>query len=124
MIGYMLSHPSKIWMPFLEHIELTLITLVISVVIAGLLTALAEFRPRTGDALRRIFSVVYSVPSLALFALLIPVTGLGRTSAIIVLTLYNQYLLLRNFLAGLDGVDPAVMEAAKAMGMTPLQRLE
>ena len=70
-----------------------------------------------------LFSVIYSIPSLALFALLIPVTGLGRNSALIVLTAYNQYLLLRNFLTGLDEVDPYIREAAREIGMTPMQVL-
>ena len=65
----------------------------------------------------------YAIPSLALFAILIPATGLGKTTAIIVLILYNQYVLLRNFLAGLRGVDPAMLEAAAGMGMTTLQVL-
>ena len=68
-------------------------------------------------------SMVYSIHSLALLALLIPLTGLGQKTAIIALVIYNQYLLLRNFLAGLNGVDPAIMEATAAMGMTHMQRL-
>ena len=52
-----------------------------------------------------------------------PVTGLGRTTAVIVLTLYNQYILLRSFTAGLRDVDPAVCEAAKGIGMTDMQIL-
>jgi osmoprotectant transport system permease protein len=69
------------------------------------------------------FSVVYSIPSLALFAILIPVTGLGKVTAITVLVVYNQYLLLRNFIAGLNEVDSAIIEAATGMGMTNMQTL-
>lgn len=58
-----------------------------------------------------------------MFAMLIPVTGLGTKTALIVLTLYNQYLLLRNFTAGLNGVDSAIIEAAAGMGMTTMQIL-
>ena len=123
MIEYIASHPDKILTPLLQHIWLTLITLVISVIIAGLLTIAAKLRPGLGNALRSIFSVVYSVPSLALFALLIPVTGLGRVSAVIVLCVYNQYLLLGNFLTGLNEVDPAIRESAVGIGMTPMQEL-
>ncbi|MDR1043029.1 MAG: ABC transporter permease, partial [Clostridiales Family XIII bacterium] len=67
----------------------------------------------------RIFGGVYAIPSLALFALLIPVTGLGMDTAILVLVVYNQFLLIRNFIAGLDSVDPLIVEAATGMGMTP-----
>ncbi len=123
MIEYLRKHPEKVLGALTEHIELVLITLVISLVIACLLTLLAMRSERVSDALNNLFSVLYSVPSLALFALLIPVTGLGRTTAVIVLTLYNQYILLRSFTAGLRDVDPAVCEAAKGIGMTDMQIL-
>ena len=123
MIEYLRKHPEKVLGALTEHIELVLITLVISLVIACLLTLLAMRSERVSDALNNLFSVLYSVPSLALFALLIPVTGLGRTTAVIVLTLYNQYILLRSFTAGLRDVDPAVCEAAKGIGMTEMQIL-
>lgn len=123
MIEYIRKHPEKVLGALTEHIELVLITLVISLVIACLLTLLAMRSERVSDALNNLFSVLYSVPSLALFALLIPVTGLGRMTAVIVLTLYNQYILLRSFTAGLRDVDPAVCEAAKGIGMTDMQIL-
>ena len=123
MLAFLLKHPEKIFNPMLEHIQLVLITLVISVAIAALLTLLCVRSRLAGTILLQLFSLVYSIPSLALFALLIPVTGLGRTSAVIVLTAYNQYLLLRNFLTGLEEVDPAVREAARGIGMTEMQIL-
>jgi len=123
MIEYLLNHPAKIWNPFVSHIELVLITLLISVVFAILLTMLSVQFEKVGYVLLQIFSVVYSIPSLALFALLIPLTGLGTRSAVIVLVLYNQYLLLRNFLAGINEVDPAVREAAKGIGMRSMEIL-
>lgn len=123
MIEYIRKHPEKVLGALTEHIELVLITLVISLAIACLLTLLAMRSERVSDALNNLFSVLYSVPSLALFALLIPVTGLGRTTAVIVLTLYNQYILLRSFTAGLRDVDSAVCEAAKGIGMTDMQIL-
>jgi osmoprotectant transport system permease protein len=123
MIEYIRKHPEKVLGALTEHVELVLITLVISLAIACLLTLLAMRSERVSDALNNLFSVLYSVPSLALFALLIPVTGLGRTTAVIVLTLYNQYILLRSFTAGLRDVDPAVCEAAKGIGMTDMQIL-
>lgn len=65
--------------------------------------------------------MLYSIPSLAMFAILIPLTGLGKTTAILVLVIYNQYLLLRNFLTGLREVDESIIEAATAMGMKKMQ---
>lgn len=123
MIDFLLSHPEKIITPLLEHVSLTAVTLVISVLMASVLTILGTAVPVLGKILTAVFSVVYSIPSLALFALLIPITGLGRTSAVIVLCAYNQYLLLGNFLTGLAEVDPGVREAAKGIGMTVMQEL-
>ena len=123
MIELLKKHPEKIYRPLLEHIQLVLIVLVISVLIAAVLTVLCVKFPVLSNGLLQLFSVIYSIPSLALFALLIPVTGLGRTTAVTVLVAYNQYLLLRNFLTGLNEVDPAVREAARGIGMTDMQVL-
>ena len=123
MIDFLLSHPEKVITPLLEHISLTAITLAFSVLLAFALTVLAVVMPVIGNMLTVVFSVVYSIPSLALFALMIPLTGLGRTTAVIVLCAYNQYLLLGNFLTGLNEVDPGVREAAKGIGMTAMQEL-
>ena len=123
MIDYLTSHPDKIFVPLLQTVELTLITMVISVILASLLTMLAVKYPGAGYFLTQLFSVIYSIPSLALFALLIPITGLGEKTAVIVLVIYNQYLLLRNFITGLSEVDPGVREAAKGIGMTDMQIL-
>ena len=123
MIEYITRHPEKVIGPLTEHIWLVLVTLVISLAIASILTVLAMHSEKVSDLLNNFFSLVYSVPSLALFALLIPITGLGRTSAVIVLTLYNQYLLLRNFTTGLREADPVACEAAKGIGMTDMQIL-
>ena len=123
MLTFLQKHPDKIYKPLLEHVQLVVITLLISVAIAVLLTVLSTQYQKVGQVLMNLFSVVYSIPSLALFALLIPVTGLGRTTAVVVLTAYNQYLLLRNFITGLNEVDPAVREAAAGIGLTRMQML-
>lgn len=121
MIAFFQKHPEKVYVPLLEHAQITGITLLFSVAIAALLTLAALRWKRVQTILEQIFAVLYSVPSLAMFALLIPVTGLGRTTAVIVLTIYNQYLLMKNFLTGLQETDPAVVEAARGIGMSWLQ---
>ncbi len=121
MIEYLKKHPEKIFVPFFEHVQIVLITLAFSIVIAAVLTLLSLKYHRLQNALGQFLAILYSIPSLAFFALLIPITGLGRTTAIIVLTVYNQYLLVRNFLTGLQEVDPAAVEAAKGIGMTWMQ---
>ncbi len=123
MIDYLVNHPDKILIPLLEHLRLVLITLILSVAVAAVLMLLSTRSKAVERILLQVFSVIYSIPSLALFALLIPVTGLGTTSAVIVLVAYNQYLLLRNFMTGIHEVDPAVVEAARGIGMTDMQVL-
>ena len=123
MIDYAQRYSDRLIQATLEHLEIVVITLIISLVIAAVLTVACSYSGRLSHILLNLLSMIYSIPSLALLALLIPVTGLGKKTAILVLVVYNQYLLLRNFLAGLDGVDRAVVEAATGMGMTHMQRL-
>ena len=73
MIEYLKKHPEKVIGPLTEHIWLVLLTLAISLVTASVLTVLAMRSEKISNALNNLFSLVYSVPSLALFALLIPV---------------------------------------------------
>src|SRR6185436_19453705 len=69
-----------------------------------------------------VLGVIYTIPSLSLFVLLIPVLGLGLRPAIVALVAYAQIVLVRNILIGLVGIDPAIIEAAKGMGMNGWQR--
>lgn len=123
MIEYLIKYGDKLGTALIEHLVLVSITLIISLFMAAVLTLLAMRSRLISKLLVYSFSVVYSVPSLALFAILIPVTGLGKVTAIVVLVLYNQYLLLRNFIAGLNDVDASIIESAMGMGMTDTQIL-
>ncbi|RCW63151.1 ABC transporter permease [Saliterribacillus persicus] len=123
MIEYALEYPDKLYFPLLEHIQMLFITLILSLILASILTIITIYSESLSKTFVYIFSVIYSIPSLAIFALLIPLTGLGKTTAIIVLVLYNQYLLLRNITEGLKEVDPAVTEAAIGIGMNKIQLL-
>ena len=123
IIAYASRYYDKLLSATLEHLEIVVITLLISLALAALLTVACSYSKTLSRVLLNLFSMIYSIPSLALLALLIPVTGLGRRTAIVALVIYNQYLLLRNFLAGLDGVDRGIVEAATGMGMTHMQLL-
>lgn len=123
MIDYLLRYPDKLLKAFVEHVEIVVITLLISIIFAALLTILTAYSKVASVVLVNLFSMVYSIPSLALFAILVPLTGLGKTTAIIVLVVYNQYILLRNILDGLNNVDSSIIEAATGMGMSKSQLL-
>ncbi|WP_339193547.1 zinc-binding dehydrogenase [Paenibacillus sp. FSL P4-0176] len=107
MIDYAIKHPDKLVQALLEHVEILILTMLLSVIIAIVLTILALASDKVSRSLIYMFSILYSIPSLALFAIMIPVTGLGKTTAITVLIAYNQYILLRQFIAALNHVFTA-----------------
>lgn len=123
MIEAFAKQPMYYLSAFAQHLELVLITLAISIVLASILTFLIMQNEKLTNAVIQVFSAIYSIPSLALFALLIPFTGLGDLTAIIVLVAYNQYLLIRNFIAGLRSVDKSIVEAGRGMGMSRFRLL-
>ena len=123
MIDYFVRYHDKLLAALGEHVVLVATGLALSLVLAASLTLLCIYSKRASEAVVGVCSMIYSIPSLAMFALLIPLTGLGKGTAILVLILYNQYLLLRNFVTGLNEVEPAVVDAATGMGMTNMQVL-
>lgn len=120
---YLMNYYDKLLAATVEHLQIVLISMILSLAAVMVLTVLCSVFPVISGIMLGFLSAVYSIPSLAMLAVLIPVTGLGRTTAVTVLVIYNQYLLLRNFLAGLDEVDKSIVEAAAGMGMSPLQVL-
>ena len=119
MIQYFARYHDRLLTAFGQHILLLLLTMFFSILIAAILAlALHRAGPAAERTALRIAGIVYTIPSLALFALLIPVLGLGMRTAICVLVLYNQFLLLRNILAGFNAVAPSLIEAGRGMGMT------
>ena len=106
-----------------EHIELTLIAVGIGFAIS-LAAALAAHRLRFVETPFALASaVIYTIPSLALFQLLVPFTGLSVTTVEVALVGYTLLILFRNILAGLRSAPPEVLEAARGMGLTPTQTL-
>lgn len=112
----------QIWDRTLEHLTLTGISVSLGLIISiGL--AIVAFRWRwTFVPITWATGVLYAIPSLALFALLVPFVGLSQTNALIALTSYTLLILIRNIVAGIDGVPAAVVEAADGMGYTPRAR--
>ncbi|SDP23655.1 osmoprotectant transport system permease protein [Paenibacillus sp. yr247] len=123
MIEYGSNHLDKLGKALLEHLEMLVATMMISILLASILTIVAMSSKIISKMLIQLFTVIYSIPSLALFAILIPVTGLGKVTAITVLIIYNQYILLRNFIAGLNEIDPSILEAAAGIGLSNMQVL-
>ncbi|HET8929183.1 MAG TPA: ABC transporter permease [Acidimicrobiales bacterium] len=105
------------------HIELTVIAVVAGLIVSLPLGIWAQRRPRTLGPVLGGAGVLYTIPALAAFALLIPYTGSGNLTAVIPLTAYTLLILVRNIVTGLDGVPDEALEAADAMGLTRSQRL-
>lgn len=121
--GWIGDHLDDIWQRTVEHVVLTAIAIAVGFVISSLLAALALRLRWTYGPITVIGSLLYTIPSLALFALLIPITGLGLLTAEIALVSYTILILVRNIVSGMDGVPPDVREAADAMGYRRLRRL-
>jgi osmoprotectant transport system permease protein len=120
------EHRTEIASATLEHLTLVAIAMVLAIAIGVPLGMYIVQR----SALRRLAlgaaSIFQTIPSLALFGFLIPVPfigGIGRRTAIVALVLYALLPILRNTYVGLTGIDPPVLEAAEAMGMTDAQIL-
>lgn len=99
-----------------EHVELTVLAVVIGVLIATPLVLVSRRWRGLYPVVLTTTGILYTVPSLALFTLLLPWTGLTRTTALIGLVGYTLLILVRNAVTGLDAVDGDVREAAEAMG--------
>ena len=120
---YLREHPDRVFRLTQEHIEIVGITILIAMAI-GVPLGILITRLRWLEApVLATTGILYTVPSLALFAILIPYTGLGGTSVVIALVLYSLLAIVRNTVAGIDSVPPATLDAARGMGMTGAQRL-
>jgi len=124
--SFFAEHRAEILGATLDHIELVLISMVIAMFIAVPLGMFIVQRPALRAVSIGIANIFQTIPSLALFGFLIPIPfigGIGKRTAIVALVLYALLPILRNTYVGLRGIDPAVLEAAEAMGMTRAQIL-
>jgi osmoprotectant transport system permease protein len=120
-LDYLFRRPDRVLEFTREHLALTLLAIGLALLVAVPLgIAAARYRRLTMPTLATL-GAIYTVPSLAALAFLIPVLGIGRLPAVLVLAAYAQLFLVRNIVAGLRGVDAAALEAARGMGMTGWQ---
>jgi osmoprotectant transport system permease protein len=123
---FLLRNRSEVFERSLEHIGLVGASMAISLVIGLPLGIALVRRTKLQRWVIGAANVVQTIPSLALFGFLIPVPwigGVGASTAIVALSLYALLPILRNTCTGIAGVDPAVVESARGMGMTPRQVL-
>ena len=123
---FFVEHRAEILGATANHLALVVISMAFAIAIAVPLGMVIVHRRTLRNLALGLASIFQTIPSLALFGFLIPIPfigGIGRRTAIVALVLYALLPILRNTYVGLTGIDPAVLEAAEAMGMTERQIL-
>lgn len=125
---YLFEHFSdRVWPRMAEHIMISGASLLIALVVALPLGLALSRLQRFATPVLVLLGIIYTIPSFALFAFLVPFTGIGVEPAVIALVSYALVVLVRNTMVAFNSVDPAVKEAAKGMGMSQgrvLRRVE
>jgi osmoprotectant transport system permease protein len=119
---WIVDNLDQIGLRLAEHVQMTVLAVAIGFAISFALAMLTRAVPRLYAPIIGVSGVLYSIPSLALFALLVPITGLSLLTAEVALVSYTFLILIRNIVAGLDGVPADAIDAADGMGYTPMQR--
>lgn len=123
LTSYLFQHFDRVWPLLVQHLIISGLSLAIALVISlptGLLLSRAH---ALATPVLGLFGIIYTIPSFALFAFLVPFTGIGSRPAIIALSAYALVVLTRNTMVAFNSVDPAVKEAARGMGMSNAQLL-
>ncbi|HZR24785.1 MAG TPA: ABC transporter permease/substrate-binding protein [Vicinamibacterales bacterium] len=126
LLQFWSAHRTELATLFAQHVVLVALSTVVAIAIGVPLGILAARRPRLASPLTALANIVQTVPSLAMFGFLLPVPvigGVGARAALVVLILYGLLPIVRTTIAGIRGIDAAIVEAATAMGMTDAQRL-
>jgi osmoprotectant transport system permease protein len=121
--GWAVDNFDRYVSPFFRHLEIVGISVVAGFVIAMALAVLSHRYRALAPPVLGFTGVLYTVPSVAFFFLLLPLTGFGLATAVIPLTAYTLQIIYRNTLAGLANVPPGAKDAGRGMGMTAQQLL-
>ena len=106
----------------LQHLQMVSMALILSILVAWMIVALTIVFPLLKEAIVTLLGIIYTIPSLALMAFLLPWLGLNQNVIIVAVVLYSQSILVRNIVTALDHLDPDLREAATAMGMSRWQQ--
>jgi osmoprotectant transport system permease protein len=122
-VGWVASHLDQVGERIVQHLQLTVLPLFLGIIISLVLAIWAVRQPRVYPPITLLTGLLYTIPSLAAFAVLRPIFGLTLVTAIVPLTTYTLLILFRNFAAGFSSVPAEILEAAEGMGYTRRQRL-
>jgi osmoprotectant transport system permease protein len=120
---WIVHHLDRYVSPFWQHLFLVSVSVAAGFAIAFGLALLAHRQRRLVSPITQITGILYTIPSLAFFFLLLPITGRGNMTALIALTAYTLLILFRNIIDGLDGVPDEARDAGRGMGLTTRQLL-
>lgn len=120
---YIAEHADRVAVLALAHVTLVAAALATALAVAFPLALLAYRNARISPLVLGTLGAIYTVPSLALLAVLVQAFGLGTAPIFVALVAYGQFILVRNIQAGLASVDPAQRDAARGIGMSPRQVL-
>lgn len=107
----------------LQHLQISLLSLLIAILISVPLAIWLFNKKKASEAILQITGIFQTIPSLALLGLLIPVMGIGTVPAVTALVVYALFPIVQNTITGLQGIDPNLVEAGTAFGMTRWERL-
>jgi osmoprotectant transport system permease protein len=122
-VGWVTGHLDQIGERIVQHLQLTVLPLLLGIIVSLVLAVWAVRQPRVYGPVTAITGLLYTVPSLAAFSLLVPITGITLVTALIPLTTYTLLILFRSFASGFTSVPAEILEAAEGMGYTRRQRL-
>lgn len=122
-MSYLFAHPAHVAALAGAHLALVVAALVCALAIALPTGFALARRETTSRVVLALLGALYTIPSLALLALLVEALGLGPLPIFVALVAYAQFVLVRNVLAGVRGVDPAQRDAGMGMGMSAMQRV-
>jgi osmoprotectant transport system permease protein len=122
-VGWVAGHLDQVGERVIQHLQLTVLPLALGIIISLVLAIWAVRQPRVYPPITLVTGLLYTIPSLAAFAVLRPIFGLTLLTAIVPLTTYTLLILVRNFAAGFSSVPAEILEAAEGMGYTRRQRL-
>jgi osmoprotectant transport system permease protein len=117
------GHLDSVALRIVQHLQLTILPLILGILISLVLAVWAVRQPRTYGPVTAITGLLYTIPSLAAFAVLRPIFGLSLLTALVPLTTYTLLILFRSFTAGFTSVPAEILEAAEGMGYTRRERL-
>jgi osmoprotectant transport system permease protein len=126
LLTFWLAHRRELGLLLEQHVMLVLVSTTAAIVVGVPAGILAVRRPRIGDIILTFASVAQTIPSLALLGFLLPlpvIGGIGPRTALVALSIYALLPIVRNTVVGLRSIDPAILEAGIAMGMTQKQLL-